>query len=174
MLKIVQFFAKRPTDPTIRSVRAGYALALSAFLAYASPAYVLPFASALGEPNASYAEYALAALVLVPGAVAAAGLCVAKKKTVRLLQLSGAVFLFVLSATVTVETPAAADAPAQSSTGALSASELLAPKKAPEFPVNVTGWLNLFAFLALLSGITGKMVTEKCQKHGEVIKKIRV
>ena len=43
-----------------------------------------------------------------------------------------------------------------------------------EEPVDVAGWLSLLAILPILSAITGKMVTEKCLKHGEVIKKIRV
>lgn len=170
MLKFVKFIQKRPSDTTIRSVRGLYAVALAAFLGLTHADYVLPFASGLGEPNATYAEFALALLVLVPGMVAAFGLCVAKRKNVRLMQFAGSVFLFVLAASASpvVPTPAA-------STGSLSASDLVSPARSETpSPVNVSGWLKLFAILPLLSAITGKMVTEKCLKHGEVIKKIRV
>lgn len=176
MLKFVEFLQKRPKDRTIRAVRAGYGLLLAALLVLANADYSLPYASALGEPNATYAEYALAALVLVPGIVAAFGWCVAKRKTVRLAQLGGAVFLFVLASSITateVATPAAMTA----TTGTLSASELAgsaASATETDEPVDVSGWLRLLAILPILSAITGKMVTEKCLKHGEVIKKIRV
>lgn len=176
MLKFVEFIQKRPKDRTIRSIRAGYGLVLAALLILANADYTLPYASLLGEPNATYAEYALAALVLVPGIVAAGGWCVAKRKTVRLAQLGGAVFLFVLASSITatqVPTPAAMTA----TTGTLSASELAGSANVSpdtEEPVDVAGWLRLLAILPILSAITGKMVTEKCLKHGEVIKKIRV
>lgn len=101
MLKFVKFMQKRPKDSTIRAIRAGYGLILAALLVLANADYSLPYASALGEPNATYVEYALAAIVLVPGLVAAFGWCVAKRKTVRIAQLGGAVFLFVLSASIT-------------------------------------------------------------------------
>ncbi|MFZ3232289.1 MAG: hypothetical protein WA194_01935 [Patescibacteria group bacterium] len=175
MLKFVEFIQKRPKDRTIRSVRAGYGLVLAALLVLANADYSLPYASVLGEPNATYAEYALAVLVLVPGAVAAFGWCVAKRKTVRLAQLGGAIFLFVLASSITATQIMAPAAPAAS--GTLSASELAgAATVAPETeePVDVSGWLRLLAILPILSAVTGKMVTEKCLKHGEVIKKIRV
>ncbi len=173
MLKFVEFIQKRPKDRTIRSIRAGYGLVLAALLVLANADYSLPYASVLGEPNATYAEYALAALVLVPGAVAAFGWCVAKRKTVRLAQLGGAIFLFVLASSITATPVSAPAVPAAS--GTLSASELAGAQKAetPE-PIDVAGWLRLLAILPILSAITGKMVTEKCLKHGEVIKKIRV
>lgn len=176
MLKFVEFIQKRPKDRTIRSVRAIYAVALASLLVLAGADYSLPFASALGEPNATYAEYALAALALVPGIVAAGGWCVAKRKHVRMAQLAGSLFLFVLSATIVATPSSPAQTAAPANTGTLSASELAAANapKDEKTPVNVSGWLKLFAFLALFSGITGKMVTEKCLKHGEVIKKIRV
>jgi hypothetical protein len=47
-------------------------------------------------------------------------------------------------------------------------------KKTPSKPLNIgaiIAWLSIFP---LLGGITGKCVTEKCLKHGEIIKKIRV
>lgn len=174
MLKFVEFLQKRPKDTIIRAVRAGYGVVLAALLALANADYSLPYAASLGEPNATYAEYALAALVLVPGIVAAFGWCVAKRKTVRLAQLAGAIFLFVLSAAIVPATPAAPSAP-QSASGSVSASELVGANAAEtEEPVDVAGWLSLLAILPILSAITGKMVTEKCLKHGEVIKKIRV
>lgn len=174
MLKFVEFIQKRPKDRTIRSIRAGYGLVLAALLVLANADYSLPYASVLGEPNATYAEYALAALVLVPGIVAAFGWCVAKRKIVRLAQLGGAIFLFVLASSITATQVAAPSVPTAAS-GTLSASELAGVQKAetPE-PIDVAGWLRLLAILPILSAITGKMVTEKCLKHGEVIKKIRV
>lgn len=124
MLKFVEFLQKRPKDRTIRTVRAGFGLTVAALLVLANADYSLPYASALGEPNATYAEYALAALVLVPGLVAAGGRCVAKRKTVRLAQLAGAIFLFVLSAAI-VPAPTAEDSAGQPASGSLSASELV-------------------------------------------------
>lgn len=175
MFKLVEFIQKRPSDTTIRSVRAAFGLTVAALLVLAGPDYVLPFAAKMGEPNATYAEYALAALVLVPGIVAALGLCVAKRKTVRLAQLGGAVFLFVLAGSISpVGVPAPAAVPA-TSTGTLSASALVAaPIPEAPSPIDVSGWLRLLAILPILSAITGKMVTAKCLKHGEIIKKIRV
>jgi len=176
MLKFVEFVQKRASDATIRAVRGLYAVTVASLLVLAHGDYALPFASALGEANATYAQYALAALVLVPGAVAALGLCVAKRKQVRLAQLSGSVFLFVLAASISPVLPAAPTAVPAASTGSLSASALAAPAEAPDTPspINVSGWLKLLAILPLLSAVTGKMITEKCLKHGEVIKKIRV
>lgn len=174
MLKFVEFLQKRPKDRTIRAVRAGFGLTVAALLVLANADYSLPYASALGEPNATYAEYALAALVLVPGLVAAGGWCVAKRKTVRLAQLAGAIFLFALSAAI-IPMPTAGNPTQQPVSGTLSASELVeANQKEAEEPVDVAGWLSLLAIFPILSAVTGKMVTEKCLKHGEVIKKIRV
>lgn len=174
MFKLVEFLQKRPSDVTIRSVRAGYGLALAALLSLTVSDYSLPYAALLGEPNATYAEYALAALMLVPGAVSAFGCCVAKRKTVRLLQITGSVLLFVLASMIVPTAPEAAKTPVVAATGSVSASELLAVVPEEASPVNVSGWLTLLAFFPLLSGITGKMITAKCLKHGEVIKKIRV
>ena len=175
MFKFIEFLQKRPKDPTIRAIRGGYALALAAFLALAHGSYDLPSAAYLGA-NDELAEFALAGLALVPGAVAAAGWCVAKRKKVRLAQLAGGIFLFVLAATVTPvlpEQPAVPTAPSSAS-GELSASELMAGQVEQEAPIDVSGWLKLFAILPILSAISGKMVTEKCLKYGVVIKKIRV
>lgn len=157
----------------IRGVRAGFALVLAGIFAGFAPYYALPFASALGEPNATYAEYALALLVLVPGAVAASGCCVAKRKHVKLAQIAGAVALFALAATVT-DTRPMPEIPKADAGTAVSASSLASnTDSAPRGP-DVGSWLALLAWLPLLSGITGKMVTQKCLKHGETITKIRV
>ncbi|MDQ1343657.1 MAG: hypothetical protein QG650_377 [Patescibacteria group bacterium] len=174
MLKFVEFLQKRPKDATIRSVRAGYAVVLASLLAFAHADYVLPFASSLGEPNATYAEYALASLVLIPGLVAAFGFCVAKRKHVRMAQIAGSVFLFVLAGSISPVFPTAKSPSPTASTGSLSASELATAQTEDETPISVSGWLRLLAFLPLISGISGKMITAKCLKHGEVIKKIRV
>ena len=50
----------------------------------------------------------------------------------------------------------------------------IAETKTPSKPVNVGFWLALLGTLPLLAGITGKCITSKCIKYGEVIKKIRV
>lgn len=174
MLKFIEFLRKRPTDPTIRAIRFGYALVLASLLALASGDYSLPYAASLGEPRATYVELALAGIVLVPGIVAAFGWCVAKRKTVRLAQIAGAGFLFVLSGTISSVQPVTTAPQAVSENGSISASELAKGAQAEDSPINVAGWIGWLAVLPLLSGLTGKMVTEKCLKHGEVIKKIRV
>lgn len=174
MLKFVEFLRKRPKDPTIRAIRLGYAVALASLLALAHGDYSLPYAASLGEPNATYVEFALAGIVLVPGIVAAFGWCVAKRKSVRLAQIAGAGFLFVLAGAISPTVPATGNASNLAESGSISASELAKEKTDAENPVNVAGWIGWLAVLPLLSGITGKMVTEKCLKHGEVIKKIRV
>lgn len=175
MFKLIEFIQKRPKDSTIRIVRTGFAISLSALLALAHESYDLPSATLLGT-NDELAEFGLAALVLVPGVVAAAGWCVAKRKKVRLAQLAGGIFLFTLAGTIVPVQPqeSAIPSPTASASGELSASELIASRSETDTPINVSAWLTLLAILPILSAITGKMVTEKCLKHGEVIKKIRV
>lgn len=174
MLKFVEFLKKRPKDSTIRTIRVGYALALASLLFFASAEYSLPYAASLGEPNATYLKYALTVIVLIPGIVAAFGWCVAKRKTVRLAQIAGAVFLFVLAGAISPVEPLKYAENPESASSTISASELARNSKTEETPINVAGWIGWLAILPLLSGITGKMVTEKCLKYGEVIKKIRV
>ncbi len=175
MLKFIEFLRSRPSDATIRSVRALFGLSLGALFVLAAPDYALPFASALGEPGATYAEYALGALAVLPGAVAMAGWCAMKRSHVRRAQIAGAVFLFALSFSVT-DTRPVPEVAREPETGTLSASELAGAPEQTSAPagIDVAFWLGLLGWLPLLSGMTGKMVTEKCLKYGETIQKIRV
>jgi len=50
----------------------------------------------------------------------------------------------------------------------------ISESKTPSKSVNVGFWIALLGILPLLAGITGKCITSKCLKYGEVIKKIRV
>jgi hypothetical protein len=46
--------------------------------------------------------------------------------------------------------------------------------QSPSKPVNLPFWMMLYGIFTLFAGISGKLITSSCLKHGEIIKKIRI
>lgn len=94
LLKILRFVLKRPSDKTIRTVRALWAAALVAAFVSAHGTYaLLPASLAQYDSAAQWALLAIAAPSLWAGLT---GWCVAKRSQLKLMQFLTAVALFVL------------------------------------------------------------------------------
>ena len=206
LLTTIKFFLKRPSDRQIRFLRILFGLALISALWDAHGRYVLlPEAWAPYDPIAQWTLMVLAFPALWIGIT---NQCVAKKKIVRLGQLSLAIILFSLGSwlmrdlpkieSVTVPAPSVAtdalapvtrtgsfaDAlaagntitppPSRAGTGSFDQvlHDLSGQSAGPVLPVGF--WIWFLAWFPLAAGITGKMITSKCQKYGEKITKIRV
>ena len=104
----------------------------------------------------------------------ATGICLLKRKYVRMIQSAFGILLFIIGNwLVDTKTPIVQTPVTTTQSGSLDYNAI-AETETPSKPVNVGFWLALLGVLPLLAGITGKCITSKCIKYGEVIKKIRV
>lgn len=169
MFKLIEFLKKRPSDLTIRIICVLTALSLAGLLGGFPNHYTLPFQASY-ESVVIFVKYGLAGFFLFPVIKSAFGLCIFKRKTVKRMQLFIGLFLIVLGISMG---PVVQKVEPVNTAGTVSFSTLTT-SSTTEKTVHVGGWIILLAFIPLFGGITGKLVTEKCLKHGEVIKKIRV
>jgi putative Ca2+/H+ antiporter (TMEM165/GDT1 family) len=175
MYKLVEFFQKRPSDMTIRMMKILMGLIIIALLGIYFNDFTLPV---FPDSYALYVKYALFILGVMPLFGGITGLCMAKRKTMRIMQLIMGILFIVFGNLITMDTPVVVEAPkpvVQSGSeidynATLNQQDVKVPSK----PLNIgaiIAWLSIFP---LFGGITGKCITEKCLKYGEIIKKIRV
>lgn len=167
MFKLIEFLKKKPSDMTIRSLRAVLSLAMAALLIYANQHFILPMQSYYAE-YAIWIVYAIAlAFVAHAGVFGVMGMCVYQRKTMKKMQMIAGLAMIVLGSGISYEAPAVV-AP---TTETMNLSEVA---NTASTPIHVGGWMIFYGVFALISGISGKMVTESCSKYKEVITKIRV
>jgi len=118
--------------------------------------------------------YGLFIFAIVPFFMGATGICLAKRKYVRIIQICfGIVLLIAGNSLIDTKTPILVQDTITVQSGSLDYGAI-SESKTPSKSVNVGFWIALLGILPLLAGITGKCITSKCLKYGEVIKKIRV
>ncbi len=173
MFKFIEFLKKRPSDKTIRLIKILMGLLIIALLWIYFEDFSLPIAG----KYEIYAKYSIFILGIMPLLGGITGLCIAKRKIVRIMQLIMGILFIVVGNLITIkslEAPVISAKPITTS-WALDYNAIAAEKKTtPSKPLNIgtiIAWLSIFP---LFWAATGKCITEKCLKHGEVIKKIRV
>jgi len=170
MFKLIEFLKRRPSDQTIRIIRALLSILMASLLIYANTTFVLPLQSFFAE-YASWVVYAMAALFIIHAIIfGILGLCVYKRSIMKKVQMVCGLGCIVIGSGISYELPtmaAATEIPGST----VNLSEIA---KSSTTPIHVGGWMILYGIFTLLAGISGKMITEKCAKHKEVITKIRV
>jgi len=173
MFKLVAFFQKRPSDRTILLGRMtfGFIIALILWLNLGNIILILPEGLKAYETSIIYGLFIFA---IVPFFMGATGICLAKRKYVRIIQICfGVVLLITGNSLIDTKTPILVQDTITVQSGSLDYGAI-SESKTPSKSVNVGFWIALLGILPLLAGITGKCITSKCLKYGEVIKKIRV
>lgn len=172
MFQLIEFLKKRPSDLTIRVIRFLLTVAVVALLIVFKADYKLPFEDSFVAYK-DYILYAFGALMAIRTIVMDVfGKCVFKRATVKKLQMICGLFLIILGFVISpVEVKVVTDCVSPQANCSISLDQLQSVQKDI---VNVGLYLILIGLFALLGGATGKIVTEKCLKYGETIKKIRV
>ena len=156
MFKLIEFFQKRPKDRTILFGRMFFGLMIAIILGLNLENIILHLPEALKSYETSII-YGLFIFALVPFLMGATGICLLKRKYLRIVQICFGIMLFITGNWL-IDTK-------------MSVTQ---DGTTPSKPVNVGFWIALLGIFPLLAGITGKCITSKCLKYGEVIKKIRV
>ena len=174
MFKLVAFFQKRPKDSTIRIGRIVFGLVIALFIGLNFQNISILHLPNFVKPYEFYKKLGLFIFALVPIFMGISGICLAKQKYVRIIQICFGIALIIIGNWfIDIKTPVIQEVTPTTQNGTLDVSTLM-PVKAPSTPVNVGFWIALLGILPLLAGITGKCITSKCLKYGEIIKKIRV
>lgn len=174
MFAFVEFLKKRPTDRTILMGRIIFGLTIALILGL----NLEHFSLHLPQTLLSYEEgikYGLFILAIVPIFMGATNVCMAKRKYIKMIQMVFGVVLIIVGNWLIViqyESPEAKK-DAVVASGSLDYASLN-QKTSTSKPLDTGFWIALLGVLPLLAGITGKCITSKCLKYGEVIKKIRV
>lgn len=171
MFKLIEFLKRRPSDMTIRIIRTLLSLMMATLLIYTNKNFILPLQSFYVE-YASWIVYGLAAIFVVHALVfGVLGLCVYKRTTMKKIQMVCGLACVVIGTGISYDVPVPTTA-TEIPGSTVSLSEIV-EKSTPD-PINVGGWMILYGIFTLIAGISGKMITQKCSKHKEVITKIRV
>ncbi|MCK9272585.1 hypothetical protein M0P65_03490 [Candidatus Gracilibacteria bacterium] len=168
MFKLIEFFRKRPSDKTILYGRIIYGLIILLLLGLYFNDYTINLPASL-QANELYVKYVLFIFGIIPVLMGLTGICFAKRKVVKILQIIFGIVLIFVGNNINMKV-------AQTETGVNKTSTNFEEitKSSEKSPINVGFWIALLSILPLLAGITGKCITEKCIKYGEKITKIRV
>ncbi len=180
MFQLVEFLKKRPSDLTIRLIRALLSIGMATILIYAIHQYTLPLESKY-IAYADYAKYAIAAIFVLHALIfGGIGICFCKRGLMKKIQMASGLGMIVLGSFIAPTIPTnntnltrCIDS-VNSNTRCVDSVSVSEAAKSTSAPIHVGGWMVLYGVFALLAGVSGKMVTSKCLKHGEIITKIRV
>jgi len=104
----------------------------------------------------------------------ASNICLLKRKYLRIVQICfGIMLMFMGNYLIDTKMIAPEQSTIATQSGSLDYGNII-QDTSPKKPVNVGFWIALLGIIPLLAGISGKCITSKCLKYGEVIKKIRV
>jgi len=175
MFKFIEFLQKRPSDRTILNARMIFGVVIALLLGLNFSDITLNLPESL-KMYGLQIQYGLFIFAVVPFFMGATGICLAKRKYVRIIQIIfGIVLLVVGNALIDMKnapTPESQSVQTQN-TGALD-YKTVAETTTPHKSLNVGFWIALLGIFPLGAGITGKCITSKCIKYKEIIKKIRV
>lgn len=174
MFKLVAFLQKRPKDRTILMGRIIFGLVIALLLGLNFQEITILHLPDFMQPYEFYKKCGLFIFALVPIFMGATGICLLKRKYLRIVQICfGLVLIIIGNWFIEMKVSNTIVPTNNSQSGSLdygAITETIPTSK----PVNVGFWIALLGILPLLAGITGKCITSKCLKYGEVIKKIRV
>jgi hypothetical protein len=174
MFKLVEFFQKRPKDRTILLGRIIFGIIIALLIGLNFNDIHILHLPDFVKPYEFYKKLGLFIFALVPILMGATGMCLTKRKYVRIIQICfGFVLIIIGDWFIEMKVPVVQDTPTTTQSGSLdygAITDVATPSK----PINVGFWIALLGILPLLAGITGKCITSKCLKYGEIIKKIRV
>lgn len=176
MFKLIEFFQRRPKDTTIRTIRIIFGLLIAALLGFHLGDITLNLPES-AKAYEQYIIYGLFVFALLPIVMGATGICFAKRKYIRIAQITlGIILMIVGNALIETKTVTMTqnNTPTTTQSGSLDYGALTQKAPGTRMPLNVGFWLAFLGLFPILGGISGKLITEKCLKYGEVIKKIRV
>ncbi|EKE28590.1 MAG: hypothetical protein ACD_3C00042G0005 [uncultured bacterium (gcode 4)] len=170
MFKFIEFLKKRPKDKTIRLLRVIYWLIIIVLLAIHFNDMDLSLTAAL-EPYKLNIKYSLFILGMIP-IFMWIDICFAKRKVVKIIQIIFWLILIIVWNMISINTVKTAELPIAQS-GSIDLGDITSQEKTSA-PINVWFWIALLSIFPIVWWITGKCITQKCYKYGEVITKIRV
>ncbi|MDD2916957.1 MAG: hypothetical protein PHH70_03900 [Candidatus Gracilibacteria bacterium] len=174
MFKFIEFLRKRPKDRTILVGRIVFGLIIALLIGLNFNDITILHLPDFVKPYELSKKLGLFIFALVPILMGLTGICIAKRKYVRIIQICfGLVLMIIGNWFIDMKVPAAQNTLPMTQSGALDYGTI-SESKTPSKPFNVGFWLAFLGIFPLLAGITGKCITSKCLKYGEVIKKIRV
>lgn len=174
MFKFIEFLRKRPKDRTILIGRIVFGLVIAFLIGLNFNDITILHLPNFVRPYEFYKKCGLFIFALVPIFMGATGICLLKRKYVRIVQICFGLLLIVSGTWfIDMKISTTQNLVVTTSSGSLDYGAIT-DVKIPSQPINVGFWIALLGFLPLLAGITGKCITNKCLKYGEVIKKIRV
>lgn len=173
MFKLIEFLQKRPKDSTILFGRIGFGLIIALVLGLNLSTISLHLPTSL-QAYETGILYGLFIFAIVPIFMGVSNICLMKRKYLRIMQICfGIVLMFTGNLLIDTKVTAPEKSVITTQSGSLDYAAI-AQVKSTEKPVNVGFWIALLGILPIIAGITGKCITSKCLKYGEVIKKIRV
>ena len=174
MFTLIEFFQRRPKDTTIRTIRIIFGLLIAVLLGFNLGDITLNLPES-AKAYEQYIIYGLFIFALFPIIMGATGICFAKRKHIRIAQISLGVMLMIVGNALVETRATTVPTPINTNqSGSLDYGALTQKTTAPERPMNVGFWLAFLGLFPIFGGISGKLITQKCLKHGEIIKKIRV
>lgn len=173
MFKLIEFLRKRPKDSTILFGRIGFGLLIALILGLNLDTIALHLPVSL-QAHETGVLYGLFIFAIVPIFMGVSNICLMKRKYLRIMQICfGVILMLIGNLLIYTKTTTPENNTTTTQSGSLDYGAI-AQVKSAEKPVNVGFWIALLGILPMLAGITGKCITSKCLKYGEVIKKIRV
>ncbi|EKD65937.1 MAG: hypothetical protein ACD_49C00074G0014 [uncultured bacterium (gcode 4)] len=168
MFKLIEFFRKRPSDKTILYWRIIFWLIIILLLWIYFNDYTINLPASL-KANELYVKYSLFILWIVPILMGITGICLAKRKIVKIIQIIFWIALIFVWNNINMK-----ESGAQTEVNKTSTNFEEITKSSEKTPINIGFWIALLSILPLLAWITWKCITEKCLKYWEKITKIRV
>jgi hypothetical protein len=174
MLSTLTKLAQKPTDKTIRTVRTVFALILIALIYFGWDVTALNFDL---PAELKYALYIFPIIGLMRGIVDP-GLFRKKIWKWTIVALGG--LMLVISLVFIDDVPAVSPTIARATTVSgegISISDInTTPTSDTAFSVSTDNWFGFFGPILAIIGflLTGKNITTKNERYGEIIKKIRV
>lgn len=174
MFKFIEFLQKRPSDRVILNGRMIFGIVVALLLGLNFSDITLNLPEGL-QMYRREMQYGLFIFAVVPFLMGATGICLAKRKYVRIIQIVFGIVLIVIGNGLIdmKDAPVPQKQPIQTQNSMID-YESITETETTHTPINVGFWIALLSIFPLLAGITGKCITSTCMKYREVIKKIRV
>ena len=174
LIKLAQFFARRPKDSTIRAMHILTGVLIIAILWWAQERSVIdvPFMGVQSPETEQKIEYGLMILALFFIGRGIITSCIIKHKWLRIKQaLHGLALIIVGGPMMDPLIKNIITAP-PTTTGGFQIDTTTEPIVVMTWHPGI--FLVLLGIFWIFVGLTGKGTTQKCLRYGEVVKKIRV
>jgi hypothetical protein len=174
MFKFIEFLQKRPKDRTILMGRIIFGLVIALLLGLNFQAISILHLPDFAQPYEFYGKCGLFIFALAPIFMGATGICLLKRKYLRIVQICfGLLLIIVGNWYIAMKAPMTTMPENSTQSGSLDYGAI-SEEKSPSRSLDVGFWIALLGIFPILAGITGKCITSNCLKYGEIIKKIRV